>query len=207
MFYSSIFLLICPVKSSPLLSNAKVSSVSPPLNSPASPFAWWRTVQVYRWEELPENSLRLFSPQKTGKWKQMAGGWKYTTLKKTFALAHSMPSSVTFIVTELSEQGIKSIRISGSGIWRELVARDLGEHKISDRIRHLTATQRAFITFARDMVFKKKMVFGIEMTEFRDSEMLWKRNRNGGSKLPAGLDPSYRSDTFTQDGQLEPLQL
>ena len=131
MFYSSIFLLICPVKSSPLLSNAKVSSVSPPLNSPASPFAWWRTVQVYRWEELPDSSLRLFSPQKTGKWKQMAGGWKYTNLKKTFALAHSMPSSVTFIVTELSEQGIKSIRISGSGIWRELVARDLGEHKIS----------------------------------------------------------------------------
>ena len=40
-------------------------------------------------------------------------------------------TSVTFIVTELSEQGIESVRISGSGIWRELVARDLGEHKIS----------------------------------------------------------------------------
>ena len=71
------FLLICPVKSSPILSYAKVSPVSPPLSSPA----WWRTVQVYRWEELPEKSLRLFSLQKTGKWKQMADGWKYTTLK------------------------------------------------------------------------------------------------------------------------------
>ena len=34
------------------------------------------------------------------------------------------------------------------------------------------------------------------MTEFRDAGMMRKRNRNGGSKLPASQDPSYRSDTF-----------
>ena len=60
----------------------------------------------------------------------------------------------------------------------------------------MNVTWPAFVKFARDVVFKKKMVFGIEMTEFRDAEMLRKRNRNGGSKLPSGLDPSYRSDTF-----------
>ena len=63
MLYSSIFLLKCPVKFSPVLSNDKVSPVSPPLSSPA----WWRTMQVYRWEQLPKRSLRLFSLQKTGK--------------------------------------------------------------------------------------------------------------------------------------------
>ena len=46
----------------------------------------------------------------------MADGCKCTTLKKTFALAHSMPSSVTFIETELSEQAIERVGISGSGI-------------------------------------------------------------------------------------------
>ena len=61
--FIDFFLLKCPVKSGPVLSNAKVSPVSPPLNSPA----WWRTMQVYRWEQLPKRSLRLFSLQKTGK--------------------------------------------------------------------------------------------------------------------------------------------
>ena len=63
----------------------------------------------------------------------MADGWKYTTLKKTFALAHSMPSSVTFIESELSEQGIERVGISVSGIWTKLIAQDLGERKISWR--------------------------------------------------------------------------
>ena len=44
--------------------------------------------------------------------------------------------------------------------------------KFLDRIRDLTATEPAFLKFARDVVFKKKMVFGIEMTEFRDAGML-----------------------------------
>ena len=44
--------------------------------------------------------------------------------------------------------------------------------KFLDRIRDLTATQPAFVKFARDVVFKKKMVFGIEMTEFPEEGML-----------------------------------
>ena len=53
--------------------------------------------------------------------------------KNFLALAHSMPSSVTFIVTELSEQGIERVGISVSGIWTKLIAQDLGERKISWR--------------------------------------------------------------------------
>ena len=89
MLYSSIFFFFwkCPVKSSPVLSNAKVSPVSPPLSS-------------------------------------------------------------------------------------------------LDEIRDLTVIRPAFAKFARDMVFKKKMVFGIEMKEFRDAEMLWHRNRKWGIKTP-----------------------
>ena len=68
------FLLICPVKSSPVSSYTKVSSVSPPLNSPASPFSWWRTVQVYRWEE-PPGGLWDFShfkrPENKSKWRMV----------------------------------------------------------------------------------------------------------------------------------------
>ena len=76
MLYSSIFFFLkCPVKSSPVLSHAKVSPVSPPLSS-------------------------------------------------------------------------------------------------LDEITDLTVIRPAFAKFARDVVFKKKMVFGIEMTEFRDAEML-----------------------------------
>ena len=57
--------------------------------------------------------------------------------------------------------------------------------KCLDEIRDLTVTWPAFVKFARDVVFKKKMVFEIEMTEFRDAGMLWKRNRNGAPKLLA----------------------
>ena len=53
-----------------------------------------------------------------------------------------------------------------------------------DEIRDLTVIRPAFAKFARDVVFKKKMVFGIEMTEFRDAEMLWQRNRKWGIKTP-----------------------
>ena len=45
------------------------------------------------------------------------GGWlKIYDFKKFFALAYSMPSSVTFMVTELSELGIERVGILGSGI-------------------------------------------------------------------------------------------
>ena len=61
------------------------------------------------------------------------GGWlKIYDFKKFFALAYSMPSSVTFIVTELSEQGIERVGILGSGIWTKYSA-SLGERKISWR--------------------------------------------------------------------------
>ena len=45
------------------------------------------------------------------------GGWlKIYDFKKFFILAYSMPSSVTFMVTELSELGIERVGILGSGI-------------------------------------------------------------------------------------------
>ena len=47
------------------------------------------------------------------------GGWlKIYDFKKFFALAHSMPSSVTFIVTELSEQVSKGSESQYPGFER-----------------------------------------------------------------------------------------
>ena len=53
------------------------------------------------------------------------------------------------------------------------IEREIYENaKCLDEIRDLTVTWPAFVKFARDVVFKKEMVFKIEMTEFRDAGML-----------------------------------
>ena len=69
--FIDFFLLKCPVKSSPVLSNAKVSPVSPPLNSPA----WWRTMQVYRPGSSSLRALWGFShfkrPENKSKWRMV----------------------------------------------------------------------------------------------------------------------------------------
>ena len=69
--FIDFFLLKCPVKSGPVLSNAKVSPVSPPLNSPA----WWRTMQVYRPGSSSLRALWGFShfkrPENKSKWRMV----------------------------------------------------------------------------------------------------------------------------------------
>ena len=115
------FLLICPVKSSPVSSYAKVSSVSPPLNSPLLPFRGEGLCRFIGGRSPPE-VFETFLTSKDRKIKANGGWLKIYDFKKTFALAHSMPSSVTFIVTELSEQGIERVGISGSGIWTKYSA-------------------------------------------------------------------------------------
>ena len=58
------------------------------------------------------------------------GGWlKIYDFKKTFALAYSMPSSATFIVTELSR--VSKVSKSQDPGFKRNIARDLGERKIS----------------------------------------------------------------------------
>ena len=69
--FIDFFYLKFPVKSSPVLSNAKVSPVSPPLNSPA----WWRTMQVYRPGSSSLRALWGFShfkrPENKSKWRMV----------------------------------------------------------------------------------------------------------------------------------------
>ena len=64
----------------------------------------------------PLGVFEAFLTSKDGKIKANGGWLKIYDFKNFFALAHSMPSSVTFNVTELSEQGIERVGISVSGI-------------------------------------------------------------------------------------------
>ena len=62
---------------------------------------------------------------------------------------------------------------------RDLTLNRLRDSEKSKILRDLNTTLEAgfAIILARDAVLRKKMVFGIEMTEFRDVGLSWKRDQ------------------------------
>ena len=69
---------------------------------------------------------------------------------------------------------------------RDLTLNRLRDSEKSKILRDLNTTLEAgfAIILARDAVLRKKMVFGIEMTEFRDVGLSWKRDQ-----IPPGAPP------------------
>ena len=79
---------------------------------------------------------------------------------------------------------------------RDLTLNRLRDSEKSKILRDLnTALEAGFaIILARDAVLRKKMVFGIEMTEFRDVGLSWKRDQIP----PAPPAPQAPSQTLFQ---------
>ena len=69
---------------------------------------------------------------------------------------------------------------------RDLTLNRLRDSEKSKILRDLnTALEAGFaIILARDAVLRKKMVFGIEMTEVRDVGLSWKRDQSPPPKHP-----------------------
>ena len=78
---------------------------------------------------------------------------------------------------------------------RDLTLNRLRDSEKSKILRDLnTALEAGFaIILARDAVLRKKMVFGIEMTEVRDVGLSWKRDQS-----PPPLPPKAPSQTLFQ---------
>ena len=79
---------------------------------------------------------------------------------------------------------------------RDLTLNRLRDSEKSKILRDLNTTLEAgfAIILARDAVLRKKMVFGIEMTEFRDVGLSWKRDQIP----PAPPPPQAPSQTLFQ---------
>ena len=78
---------------------------------------------------------------------------------------------------------------------RDLTLNRLRDSEKSKILRDLNTTLEAgfAIILARDAVLRKKMVFGIEMTEFRDVVLSWKRDQT-----PPPPPPQAPSQTLFQ---------
>ena len=75
---------------------------------------------------------------------------------------------------------------------RDLTLNRLRDSEKSQILRDLnTALEAGFaIILARDAVLRKKMVFGIEMTEVRDVGLSWKRDQTSPHPPPPPQAPS-----------------
>ena len=82
---------------------------------------------------------------------------------------------------------------------RDLTLNRLRDSEKSKILRDLNTTLEAgfAIILARDAVLRKKMVFGIEMTEFRDVGLSWKRDQ-----IPPAPPPSTLPDPVPTTGVL-----
>ena len=74
---------------------------------------------------------------------------------------------------------------------RDLTLNRLRDSEKSKILRDLNTTLEAgfAIILARDAVLRKKMVFGIEMTEFRDVVLSWKRDQTPPPPAPPSTLP------------------
>ena len=83
---------------------------------------------------------------------------------------------------------------------RDLTLNRLRDSKKSKILRDLnTALEAGFaIILARDAVLRKKMVFGIEMTEVRDVGLSWKRDQTPPPPPQAPSQTLFQRQVFFQ---------
>ena len=86
---------------------------------------------------------------------------------------------------------------------RDLTLNRLRDSEKSKNLRDLNTTLEAgsAIILARDAVLRKKMVFGIEMTEVRDVGLSWKRDQTPNA-APPPPPPSTLPDPVPTTGVL-----
>ena len=83
---------------------------------------------------------------------------------------------------------------------RDLTLNRLRDSEKSKILRDLNTTLEAgfAIILARDAVLRKKMVFGIEMTEFRDVGLSWKRDQISPPPPQAPSQTLFQRQVFFQ---------